>query len=411
MGVYQSDWLRQEIPRPAGERKFQLLASAALVLFVAYLAATIAGAPRDTLSLVFALIVFPTPVVGWWAYARAPAKLRRTFLLCAWAATLWLIGSCVWYGVFVAEGSVIPHSPGVWDVFFVAARLLLIAAVVVALRSILSLRIAAFDLCVILAATLALGATVVGRGLEDRVTPETLVTLNRPLLGIVTLILVASAALGSWDGLPRSIALLGLGEVALTVGSLIYSYAAVQGEYTDDRWANLAWAAGAGYSMLAGCVLILGIDRPVRIPRRLVSDGTGFHAILLLTLTAVSVTLSVAVYGFATDRRNVAIVGAAATAAIAVAMAFRAAESIRAVRRSSLLLDDALAESERARNELNFANERLQRKNAELQVLRLAVAQGFNFIDERTQGRLRELIEEAGDDLVALVDETVIDED
>src|SRR5215218_2159163 len=86
------------------------------------------------------------------------------------------------------------------------------------------------------------------------------------------------------------------------------------------------------------------------------SASTGryaFHAVLLLPLTAVTVTLSVAVYGFATDRRNVAIVGAAATAAIAVAMALRAAESIRAVRRSSLLLDDALAESERARHELN----------------------------------------------------------
>jgi hypothetical protein len=29
------------------------------------------------------------------------------------------------------------------------------------------------------------------------------------------------------------------------IGSLIYSYSAVQGEFVDDRWADLAWAAGA----------------------------------------------------------------------------------------------------------------------------------------------------------------------
>ena len=52
----------------------------------------------------------------------------------------------------------------------------------------------------IVATTLAIGAVVVGRGLEEGVTAETLVTLNRPLLGIVTLILMASAALGSWEG-------------------------------------------------------------------------------------------------------------------------------------------------------------------------------------------------------------------
>jgi hypothetical protein len=92
-------------------------------------------------------------------------------------------------------------------------------------------------------------------------------------------------------------------------------------------------------------------------------------------------------------------------------MAARAAESIRAVRRSSRLLDEALADSERARDELDVANQRLQRTNAELRTLQLAVAQGFNLIDERTQGRLRDLIEQAGDDLISLVDETLVDDD
>ena len=382
-----------------------------VVLFAAYLGATLAGAPRDTLSLVFAVVVCPVPVVAWWAYRRAPANLCRTWLLCFWAATLWLVGSCLWYGVFVANGGVVPHSPGIWDLFLVAARLLLIAAIVVAFRSLLSLRLAALDVCVIVAATVAVGAAIVGRGLEDRVTAETLVTLNRPLLGIVTLILMGSAALGTWQGLPRSIVLLGLGEVGLTVGSLIYSYSAVQGQFVDDRWANLAWSAGVAFSVLGGSVLILGIDRPVRVPARLISDGSGFHAVLLLTLTAITLSSAVTLYGFVTDRRNVAIVGTVASATIAVAMAFRAVESIRAARSASVRLDDALADSEQARRQLDTANEQLQRKNAELRTLQITVAQGFNLIDERTQGRLRDLIEEAGDDLVALVDETFVDDD
>ena len=237
-------------------------------------------------------------------------------------------------------------------------------------------------------------------------------TLNRPLLGIVTLILIASAALGSWEGVPRSIALLGLGEVAFTIGSLIYSYSAVQGEFVDDRWADLAWAAGAGVSMLAGSVLILGIDRPVVIRKRVASnDAPRLGAALYLTLVAIGVTFGVATYGFITARETVAVIGVAASAAIAVAMAFRAQDALRTGAHSSELLDDALLQSERARDALNLANERLQRKNAELRTLQIAVAQGFNLIDERTQGRLRELIEQAGDDLVALFDETVVDED
>src|SRR3954454_8437591 len=310
MSVYEAEWLRHGAPRPAGERRFHLFTLAAATIFVAYVVATVVGAPRDTLSLVSAVVVLPVPFVGWWAYRRAPENLRLTFLLCAWAATLWLVGSLVWYGFFLAEGSEIPPSPGVWDICFVAARLLLIGAVLAAIRSLVSLRLAALDASVIVAAGVAVGAAFIGRGLEDRVTPGTLVTLNRPLLGIVTLILIASAALGSWEGMPRSIALLGLGEVALTIGSLIYSYSAVQGEFTDDRWADLAWTAGAGVSMLAGAVLILGIDRPVLVRSRFASgEGSGLRTVLHLTLGAISFTLGVAAYGFVTARETVAIIG------------------------------------------------------------------------------------------------------
>jgi len=99
-----------------------------------------------------------------------------------------------------------------------------------------------------------------------------------------------------------------------------------------------------------------------------------------------------------------------ATVVSASAIAARAQQTLRAAKRSSQLLDSALAESERHRRELQLANERLQRKNAELLTLQITVAHGFRVIDERTQGRLWELVHEAGDDLAALVDEALNDE-
>lgn len=114
----------------------------------------------------------------------------------------------------------------------------MIAAIVVAMRSLISLRVAILDVWAICAATFALGAAFVWRGLEDGASAGSLITLNRPLLSIITLVLLASAALGSWQGLPLSIVLIGLGEVGLTIGSLIYSFQAIGGAYVDDRWAG-----------------------------------------------------------------------------------------------------------------------------------------------------------------------------
>ena len=99
---------------------------------------------------------------------------------------------------------------------------------------------------------------------------------------------------------------------------------------------------------------------------------------------SIVVALGVGIYGIETDAKSVALVGLAFTALVAVAMAVRAGTAIR-------------------------ANERLQRRNADLQTFQLAVVQGFDLIDERTQGRLKELVEEAGDELAALVEDALDD--
>jgi len=99
---------------------------------------------------------------------------------------------------------------------------------------------------------------------------------------------------------------------------------------------------------------------------------------------SIVVALGVGMYGIETDAKSVALVGLAFTALVAVVMAVRAGTAIR-------------------------ANERLRRRNADLQTFQLAVVQGFDWIDERTQGQLKELVEEASDELAALVEDALDD--
>jgi len=64
----------------------------------------------------------------------------------------------------------------------------------------------------------------------------------------------------------------------------------------------------------------------------------------------------------------------------------------------------ALADSERARDELGNANKDLARTNAQIQAVHIAYADLLNLTDERTRGRVRELIEDAGEDLAELLE-------
>jgi hypothetical protein len=386
-------------------RRFRVFVMAIAVAYAAYFIAVVGGTPTSVTSPLFSVFMLPVPFVVWWAYRRAPPELRRLIHLLAWAATLWLVGSLVWYGYYFAAGSKIPEPPGTWDIFLVIARLLVIAAVVDAMRSLMSIRMAFLDASVICAATVALGAAFVARGLEGGVSTAALFTLNRPLLGIVTLMLIVSAALGSWQGLPLSIVLMALGEVALTIGSLIYSYQAINGQFVDDRWAGLAWAGGAALSIVAASVIIAGVDRPMRVAvrPRIPRHPAGSRPVLLVALTGLLLTLATTLYGLDADKPAVALVGVAAGAWIGAAMALRARNSIRTAEDAYDHLDQALRDSERSRDELGAANRDLARANAELQTLQVATGDLLNLADERAHGRMRELIEDTGGELADLL--------
>ena len=132
---------------------------------------------------------------------------------------------------------------------------------------------------------------------------------------------------------------------------------------------------------------------------------------LLVTLVAISLALGVALYGLLTGREEIAVVGLIASAVVAIAMALRARDSIASAERASEQLDQSLAESERARDELRAANATLQRALVDFHALRIVVAQGLNLIDERAEGRLRSVIDEACGDLIAIVDHGPEDSD
>jgi hypothetical protein len=67
------------------------------------------------------------------------------------------------------------------------------------------------------------------------------------------------------------------------------------------------------------------------------------------------------------------------------------------------LLAESVADSGRTRA-LAVGDETLRRPNAELEQLQRATADGLGALDKHTQGRLRELIEHAGDELAALIE-------
>jgi hypothetical protein len=388
------------------ERRFRLLLVPLALLYAGFVVATLGGAPESVITLVFGVVMIPAPFVAWLTYAKAPVGVRRLWLLLAGAATLWFAGSLIWYILYFAAGSELPDTPAPSDAIFAAARLTVITAIVVAMRSMVSFRLALLDASVIVAAGTALGAAFVADGLRDAVDTPSLFLLYSPLLGTVTLMLIVSAALGSSAGLPLSTALVGAGQALLTVGSMLYTQQAIEGGFADARWPDMLYTGGAVISYLAAATILFRVDRPVRLFRVQIPHHPGGSVpVLLLSLAALAVALGVTSYGLLTETRALSLVGVVAAVSIGVAMALRARNSIRTAENAYARLDRALVDIERARDEFALANEELGRANARVRAMQIAQAELLNLADERTHGRMRELIEETGSDLADLLQE------
>lgn len=386
-----------------GERRFRLIAWIVGGALAAFAIGTIAGVPTDVLTTIFNIPVAFVPVVAWWAWWRAPGFQRRLWLLLSLSATMWLLGSLVWLAFWYDAGQVIPEPPGPWDLVFLASYLFALAAIVTGMRSSVILKHALLDTMVIVAAGIAVGAAFIGAGLRDGVTLQALATVVRPSLGIVMLMLLLSAGLGAWNGLYRSTALVGIGEVAVVIGSLIYSYAAVQGEYGDDRWANMFWAIGAGVSALGGTVIILRIDRPIRqtLPP-LARESAGARLMLVAAGGAILASLAVIAVGVQSDLPIVTYTGVAACGAILLAMALRASVAVGAAERLAASCNATTLAAEREHDRLLVRLEAIEEERDALanEVMTTRVVSGafadlLALADDATAGKLREAMDEA----------------
>jgi hypothetical protein len=122
------------------------------------------------------------------------------------------------------------------------------------------------------------------------------------------------------------------------------------------------------------------------------------------------VALAMAAYGYATSRDLVAAMGLCAIGVIGLAVTLAAFSRARRLERRCQMLGRARAESERARHVLEVENAELERRNAELEAQHAAIVDGFEWVDEQTAGRLRDLLEAAGTELADLA-EAVLDDD
>ncbi|MGH3042670.1 MAG: hypothetical protein ACRDNG_13210, partial [Gaiellaceae bacterium] len=140
---------------------------------------------------------------------------------------------------------------------------------------------------------------------------------------------------------------------------------------------------------------------------RIPQHPAGSRAVLLVSLSALVLSVSVAGYGLLAGFGALALAGLFASLTIGVSMALRARDSIRTAEDAYTRLDQALVDSERTRDQLVTANEDLGRANLELRTLHVAMTDLLNLADERTEGRMRELIEDTGSELAELLEEEI----
>jgi hypothetical protein len=100
---------------------------------------------------------------------------------------------------------------------------------------------------------------------------------------------------------------------------------------------------------------------------------------------------------------TVAFVGLSSGLASASALAVRARRSIRVLTRAYLELDRGLFESEQTRERLSIAIGELAGANVQLRAMSIAFAELLNLANERSNGRMRALIEETGAELAEIL--------
>jgi hypothetical protein len=142
-------------------------------------------------------------------------------------------------------------------------------------------------------------------------------------------------------------------------------------------------------------------------------DSTSSRALAPFLVADLLIILAFGVTGYAVAANDdvLAAVGLAGIALTAMAIGLGAWASMRRLERRREVLGRARAEAERARYALEVENAELERRNADLEAERAAIFDGFDWLDEQSAGRLRNLLEAAGLEVADLVDMVLDDAD
>jgi hypothetical protein len=154
--------------------------------------------------------------------------------------------------------------------------------------------------------------------------------------------------------------------------------------------------------------------RPSRASTGATRDSTSSRALtpfLVAEQLLIIVAVGVTGYAVAASDDILAAIGLAGIALTAMAIGLGARASMRRLALRCEALGRARAEIEFARYELEVENAELERRNADLEAEHAAIVDGFDWIDERSAGRLRKLLEAAGLEVADLVDMVLDDTD
>jgi hypothetical protein len=383
-------------PVSPGDRRLVLATRAGFAFLLLYGAATIGGAPRPLLSQIFNAPMALVLIVAWCAAIAAPQEIRTLWLLLAGAATCWAVGSVGWAIQFEQNRERVPTPPTVWDIPFAIALTVMTVAVALAIRGSIVIRHAALDALVVSCAAISIGTALGERSFQGALSLRTLAALDRPFFGLLTLVLVVSAALGSSEGVRRSTVLLGVGQVFLVAGHLVYSYQSLSGGRIDDRWCDLAWATGAVVSIIGGLCVILRTDPLIRFGPPITDSPhpRGSRAALASGLGALVASMAMAFYGAVTGHATTATVGIGAALVCAGGVALRGRAAFRAADAAYLRLDREVDAHERRGDALERANTELGNANIQLRLYQSALRNLLGTADARSRGQLRDLVTE-----------------
>jgi hypothetical protein len=273
------------------------------------------------------------------------------------------------------------------------------AAAWVAVRKALRPGQALLDYSVVVAAGACLAVAVFEPQLHSGWSAATFDAAGRPILNVLLVTVIVSAAIGRWQALPLPVGLLALGQLFSASGDLLFAFESARWTYDDDRWTNLLWITGAVIAIVTATSVILRIDRPIRFTRHAL-PGVSPLALLLTNASAWSIAAAVAVYGAVTDRSGALYAGVAAAAWIGLAALIRTLGSLRETRSAYQRLDAAHLALETIKEQHDGTIAELAQRNIELTAVHAMLGSLLQLADERSDGELRSRLEESGQELM-----------